>query len=139
MPGGRQTQVQKSMKKDGLIRHLARGRGGGGVRCQEGGADTRSKTQRRENVLESLLPEDRGGAGVGGGAIPMAGRRVGTRSKVQGRENVLVSLLHKEKEKTVAGRGQGGGGDGEGYDARKAGRDTRSKVQGRGCAGEALA
>ena len=71
--------------------------------------------------------------------IPMAGRRVGTRSKVQGRENVLVSLLHKEKEKTVAGRGQGGGGDGEGYDARKAGRHTRSKVQGRGCAGESLA
>lgn len=94
--------------------------------------------EERECAGESLARRP-GRGGGGGGAIPMAGRRVGTRSKVQGRENVLVSLLHKEKEKTVAGRGQGGGGDGEGYDARKAGRDTRSKVQGRGCAGESLA
>ena len=54
MPGGGQTQVQKSMKKDVLIIHLARGRGGGGVRCHESGADTCSKVQGRRCAGESL-------------------------------------------------------------------------------------
>lgn len=102
MPGGRQTQVQKSMKKDGLIRHLARGRGGGGVRCQEGGADTRSKIQRRENVLESILPEDRGGAGGRGGDSD--GRKAGRHTfKSPGKRECAGESLAQRKGEDSGG------------------------------------